>query len=116
MCHKIIKLDYLYEMGGDDVSFIVEMIDLFVVQSDEIIGDINKHLQNDDLENLKKTLHKLKSSANLFQITELVDIIIDFESKQAFSKVALSALVKDIVNIVLTAKEQLVVEKALLVK
>ena len=111
-------LEYLESMSMGSNEMIVEMIDLFVAQSDEMIDDINQHFQNDDFENLKKTLHKLKSSANLFQISELVDIIIDFESKNKdnFNKETLSTLVREIVKIVLTAKEQLGIEKARLVE
>ena len=113
MCHKITKLDYLYEMGGEDVSFIIEMIDLFLAQSDEVINEINQQVQNKDIEGLKRTLHKLKSTANLFQITDLIEVILAFElnNKEPQNEDTLSVMMNEIIEILLTAKKQLGEEK-----
>jgi HPt (histidine-containing phosphotransfer) domain-containing protein len=77
---QIVSFVTLEEICGGDKKFIIEMIDLFLAQAEPQLKDIENALMEKDCTNLKKSAHKFKSSAQLFEITELVNILLQVES------------------------------------
>ena len=77
--NQVINLDTLYEICGGEKSFIIEMIDLFLEQADSFITDIESASINNDDEIVKKKAHKFKSSAQIFGIIKLYDILLSIE-------------------------------------
>lgn len=65
---KILSLDYLKEMAGNDLDFINEMVNMFKSQLNILPEEINQLLLNNQHQELQLKLHKLKSSFGMFQI------------------------------------------------
>jgi HPt (histidine-containing phosphotransfer) domain-containing protein len=76
---NIIKLDTLNEMSGGDKSFISEIFTLFLSHIEEYLKDSESAFAANDYPLLKKTAHKFKSSVQLFEITEIVSLILKVE-------------------------------------
>jgi HPt (histidine-containing phosphotransfer) domain-containing protein len=76
----IISMVNLLDICGGDKTFILEMMDLFLAQADSQITDIENALSDPDCTMLKKSAHKFKSSAQLFEISQLVNILLQIES------------------------------------
>ena len=74
------SLNTLVEICGGDKTFILEMIDLFLAQADPQVDEIEKAIKEKDCGNLKRSAHKFKSSAQLFEITCLVELLLQIES------------------------------------
>jgi HPt (histidine-containing phosphotransfer) domain-containing protein len=77
---QVINLDTLHEICGEEKSFIIEMIDLFLQQADEYIRDIEEAISKKDTELVKKKAHKFKSSAQIFGVSRLYDILLKIEN------------------------------------
>jgi HPt (histidine-containing phosphotransfer) domain-containing protein len=75
----VINLDTLREICGEEKSFIIEMIDLFLQQAESYISDIEEAITNRDDELVKKKAHKFKSSAQIFGISNLYDMLLKIE-------------------------------------
>lgn len=82
MCHKIICLDYIREMASGDEKFIVDMIDLFLKQMNEVSTELCNAIERKNFNDFFGIIHKLKSSANLFQINNVVNLIVNFEQQK----------------------------------
>jgi len=76
---NIIKLDTLNEMSGGDKSFISEIFTLFLSHVGSYIKDSENAFAGNDYPKLKKIAHKFKSSVQLFEITEIVSLILKIE-------------------------------------
>ena len=69
---KLYSLENLVELTGGDADLISEMIHMFLSHADAFVHDFEDAIAKRDLEMLKHKAHKFKTSANLFQISELV--------------------------------------------
>jgi len=69
---KIIDLDILRNICGEDVGYIKEIIDLFLLQTPAMVDEIDAAFADNNIELLKKKAHKLKSSASMFGIEKLI--------------------------------------------
>lgn len=76
----VINLDTLHEICGEEKSFIIEMIDLFLQQADSCIRDIEEAISKKNTELVKKKAHKFKSSAQIFGVSRLYDILLKIEN------------------------------------
>jgi HPt (histidine-containing phosphotransfer) domain-containing protein len=76
----VINLATLEEICGGDKKFILEMIDLFLAQAESQVNDIENALLEKDCTSLKKSAHKFKSSAQIFGVARLVNLLIKIES------------------------------------
>ncbi len=76
---NIIKLDTLNEMSGGDKSFISEIFTLFLTHVETYLIDSETAFAVKDYLQLKKIAHKFKSSVQLFEITEIVTLILKIE-------------------------------------
>jgi HPt (histidine-containing phosphotransfer) domain-containing protein len=76
----IFNLDTIIDICGGDKKFISEMIDLFILQSEPQLDEFDLVLGQNDIEKLKKIAHKYKSSALLFDIPSLVELLAMIEN------------------------------------
>jgi HPt (histidine-containing phosphotransfer) domain-containing protein len=76
---NLIKLDNLMEMSGGDKSFISEIFKLFLTHVDAYLTDSENAFAAGDYPQLKKIAHKFKSSVQLFEIMEIVTLILKIE-------------------------------------
>jgi CheY-like chemotaxis protein len=70
---------YLYEVADNDEEFVQEMVQLFLTNVPISTDQIILCVKNRDIENLKKELHKLKSSLGLLGLDEGFKIAVKIE-------------------------------------
>lgn len=80
----VINLETLLEICGGENSFIIEMIDLFLKQADTFIMEIEEACTNNNPELAMKKAHKFKSSAQIFGISSLSEMLIRIEADGLF--------------------------------
>ena len=64
------NLDYVEEISGGDNGFKKELIEIFIQQIPEFIGNMNKFLAEKNLPDLAKEAHTAKSSVLIFKMEE----------------------------------------------
>jgi len=65
---KLYNLDFVREMSGGNDKFVKQLVALFIETVPESIRLINEYYEANDLENLGKEAHKLKSTINTVQV------------------------------------------------
>jgi CheY-like chemotaxis protein len=78
---KIVDLAYLIDFTEGDADFIKEIITLFIQNTPLALKLIVDYNDKDDLENLKKEVHKFKSSISLLGIQKAMDIVLIIEEE-----------------------------------
>ena len=66
-----IDLTYLKQLSNGDVDFVREMIVVFMEQTPEGIGQMEKHLQDKNWKMLRAVVHKMKPSFSFVGLKEL---------------------------------------------
>ena len=73
------SLDLLRDMMSNDEEEVDKMIRIFLDTAPEILSKLNEGLANNDMQQVYLYSHKLKSSIDIFHITELTDLIRELE-------------------------------------
>lgn len=73
------NLDSLSQMLDNDSAALERMIAVFCESTPEIVEVLNENFREEDMEQLSRTAHKLKSSIDLFQIKELSTLVRQLE-------------------------------------
>ena len=73
------SLDLLRDMMSNDEEEVDKMIRIFLDTAPEILSKLNEGLANNDMQQVYLYSHKLKSSIDIFHITELADLIRELE-------------------------------------
>jgi len=76
----VFNIENIIEICGGDKTFIAEIIDLFIVQAEPQVSDLDKAVAENDNEKFKKAAHKFKSSALLFDIPKLIELLAKIEN------------------------------------
>lgn len=108
-----IDLTYLKELSNGSNEFILQMISVFMAQTPEAIGDLEKHLDHKDWKALRAVAHKMKPSFSFMGIKELEPVIAAVEeySKDETNLDELPAMISRIKNICLESMKELEAEK-----
>jgi PAS domain S-box-containing protein len=69
--HKHIDLTYLKKLANGSNDFIAQMLTLFIEQTPEAIGKLEKHLQEHNWDALSKVAHKMKPSVMFVGLKEI---------------------------------------------
>ena len=77
-----IKLNNLNDICCGEKKFMIEIIDLYIAQSEPQVNDLYLAIAEKNNEKLKKIAHKFKSSAQLFEIAELVELLLTVEKTE----------------------------------
>ena len=79
------RLEYLIELAGGDNHFIAEIIQMFIQEAPDAVRQSFQHLENDEMQRLLVTVHKLKSSVQVVGGQHLAVLISEIEqqAKQA---------------------------------
>ena len=77
--NKVTDLTYLIQVSNGDDHFIKEMIDVYMQQTPEAIGNLEKHLKNKDWEMVRVVTHKIKPSFSFFGLSDLSAIVNSIE-------------------------------------
>ena len=80
------RLEELRSMD-DDGSFIKEIVDLFVTDSQASIEELSSLIASDDLEQTKKTAHRLKGSALSIGANRFAALASDIEHDNDLSSI-----------------------------
>ena len=72
-------LSFLNQMMSNDKKEVTRMIKIFLETAPEILSKLNQGLSNNDMTDVHQYAHKLKSSIDIFKITELTDVIREIE-------------------------------------
>jgi signal transduction histidine kinase/DNA-binding response OmpR family regulator len=78
---KMVNLDYLIDFTEGDADFIKEIITLFIQNTPLALKLIVDYNDIDDLENLKREVHKFKSSVSLLGIQEAMNSVLLIEEE-----------------------------------
>jgi signal transduction histidine kinase/CheY-like chemotaxis protein/HPt (histidine-containing phosphotransfer) domain-containing protein len=76
---KLVNFEYLKDFSDEDDDFINEMIYIFLKNIRGDLASIQESNQNNNLDKLKKEVHKIKSSLLLLGIEKAVKVIENFE-------------------------------------
>lgn len=68
---KLFDLTNLNEMLGGDKKAILQMVKIFLQATPDSLSELNKCYQKNDLQGVSKLAHKLKSSVDIFSVTEI---------------------------------------------
>lgn len=73
-------LEQLLELIGGDRSELVELVQTFLVEGDDIVTDMSTALDGGDVDLLRRSAHSLKASAQDFGATSLSTLSATLES------------------------------------
>lgn len=74
------SIDQLRELIGGDEGELRELIELYLVESKQMLLDMDISLKDEDLELLRRSAHSLKSSSQDFGATQLSQLNATLES------------------------------------
>jgi HPt (histidine-containing phosphotransfer) domain-containing protein len=75
----ITNLSYLKNMTDDNPDLIKELIDIFISQANEYTREMKELYAQGDWQALSRLAHKAKSSVAIMGMTELSEMLKDFE-------------------------------------
>ena len=78
--NKHIDLTYLNELSNGSEEFVNKMIEIFIDQTPEALGNLDNYLQEKNWEALKATAHKMKSSISIMGIKQLEGVVSELEN------------------------------------
>ena len=101
-------LAQLQELIGGDRTELVELVETFLVEGDEIVADMQAAITNSDVELLRRSAHSLKSSAQDFGASQLSTLCATLESgSKSVIPATVGAQVSDIAKQFIIAKGEL---------
>lgn len=103
---RVIDFSFLEEMACGDENFKKEMIDLFVAKIPEQSEQLLEAFKNNDNETVKRTAHNMKSSIDIFMLTDLATCLSIIEEEA--SKDEFTSEIADKINIVRCGIEEVV--------
>lgn len=109
MSEKLYDLSMVEEIAGGNEEFVKQMIEVFLETVPESIELINKYYNENDLLNLKKEAHKLKSTISTVQVPSFIDKIKQMEeiAKTGNGLQLLPTLMEEFNHVLPTAIEQI---------
>lgn len=103
---RVIDFSFLEEMACGDENFKSEMIGLFIEKIPEQNEQLLEALKNNDHETVKRTAHNMKSSIDIFMLTDLAHCLSIIEEEA--SKGEFTTEIADKINIVHCGIEEVV--------
>lgn len=98
MAEKTDKLALLRAYLGDDKQQIKEMLELFLESTPNDLKDLVLLCKKNDVENIRRTAHRVKSSVKFFGLNEVGEILQKMEalSQENQSKSQLETMAKQV--------------------
>jgi HPt (histidine-containing phosphotransfer) domain-containing protein len=75
----IVDLSYLRNMTDNNPELIKELVDIFISQADEYTKEMQEYYARGDWQSLSRLAHKAKSSVAIMGMSELSEMLKDFE-------------------------------------
>lgn len=76
-----VDLSYLEDMSGGDTEFMIEVIEMFQDSAPGCIQQVIVDLKNDNFQQLRAAVHKLKPSVQMLGHTELYELAATIEEQ-----------------------------------
>jgi len=76
---KIIDLDSLRELSGNDIDFIAEILGMFTASANEQVQEMKELLKAGNFAALSAVAHKFKSSVSILGNSRLYELVNDIE-------------------------------------
>ena len=73
-------LEQLQELIGGDRAELIELVETFLIEGDEIVLDMQTAISNSDIELLRRSAHSLKANAQDFGASQLSTLCATLES------------------------------------
>lgn len=74
-----LDFEHLRSLTGEDNEFMIEILELIVEQSPDVLTEMHTQLDAQDFESLGATAHKYKSSINILGNQKLMGLMKDLE-------------------------------------
>lgn len=74
-----IDVSMLYDISGNDKSFIYTMVQVFLKNMPNSLNKIQQSLNNQDWEDVYRSAHSAKSSLSVIKIKEMFDWVVQIE-------------------------------------
>ena len=109
---KVTNLEYLREFSNNDITFMKDMINIFIETIPEDLRNIEEAWEKQDFLNLKATVHKMKPSYQFMGISDLREDILNLErlSKVGENKDEMKQLIRKITEYSILAIKELELE------
>ena len=116
--NKLFDLTNLDEMLGGDRQAMLQMVKIFLQATPESLTELNNCFSKNDLDGVSKLAHKLKSSIDIFAISEIKNDIRRLENlaREQVNVEEIPALMEKVNSILNEAIEQVRLEKDVLQK
>lgn len=85
---QLINLEYLAQLSGGDKTFEKQILEQFLVQMPEEMEQLERAIQNNEFETVKKTAHSLKSTVGYVGLSEDLHPYLDRIEKDAIKSEA----------------------------
>ncbi|MEX0813114.1 MAG: Hpt domain-containing protein [Chitinophagales bacterium] len=83
-----LNLNFLKEMSGGDSQFVIEILEIFISDAPLTLKSINSELAHSDIESVKISVHKLKSSIKVLGVDALAELAQQLENEAGKGKVS----------------------------
>lgn len=79
MSHQLYDLSAIKDIGGDDMTFIKEMVDMFATITPDALSDLGAALDQNDWQKVSSLSHSLKSNIISYGIAGMKDVALHLE-------------------------------------
>lgn len=106
----IINTEYLKKISNNDYKFLIKIYNAYEFQIKEIFNDIYENLDNNNVIQVSKLYHKLKSSFNVLGISKFKNEIVMIEnlSNHNLNSEEIYVITKKIENITSLVTEEMI--------
>ena len=100
MSDKLYDLSTIKDIGGDDIAFIKEMVEMFATITPDTLADLGAAVDNEDWQKAGSLAHSLKSNIVSYGIVGMKEVTLHLEKCAANEQ--LRAAAKEQFNILQT--------------
>lgn len=113
MSNSIVDFSFVYEMSDNDTVYVNEVTILFLKTVSEGLEKLEELIKTeDDLEQIRRQAHFLKSSANIIKVRGMYDNFIGIETaaREGKSRESMQGMMTDLVETFKQARPELEAE------
>jgi len=103
-----INLEYLNELGGGDVEFVVEMLQTYIEETSKDMDALSLALEQQDLKRISFLVHRSKSAFKMLGMNDLFEISENVERSAKVENTLTDSLVQNLQFIMKYAAESFV--------
>lgn len=81
-----IHLDYLHQLSGNDFGFEKEILQQFMTQAPDELSHLEKYMENNDFDGVRRTAHSLKSTVGYVGLADELHVYLEQIERDAVSE------------------------------